>query len=818
MFWQREATAQTPVADCDLSVRAKNICQRLGCDTIGELAQVFAEKGAAFVLARRNCGRKTVIELLDFVDLFRQRFPSYATAPTMNGLPGEVVSSAEAITSAGETPIGSLEALQVPYGFPIEFVKLPVRIRNWCEERGWDNLGEFLRHTGGMSAEELTEVDNIGRKSAAEVAGLFVALQTRDLNALRKYLPVAPGVVPLSFREALHDQVSSLHSREYRMLEMRLLEGATLEATARADGRTRELVRQVQDRFLEKLGRLLSWFSTERIDLWQHWELDEDLAQILAARGVVDSTSLIAAAISRVFGRSEEGQVLEQYYEETFGLWAKELLNDGAGSGETDVRHFAAERGAAHLGCRFLSWLTERFAGALSFDGTHVIRIEAELTAKQRAMLNNGEVQATRWEESYESLKRYHAEHGNADVPNGWRTNRKLASWVSAQRQRRKKNAMPDEQIRLLDDIGFTWQVRERGDWEDRLAEVAAFKLEHGYCNIPVHYPANLRLGRFVNAMRTQKNRGVLSEERIAKLDAIGFVWASARKAEVKVGEESVSEAWKNRFEELNAYKREHGDCDVPSKWDQNEPLANWVSMQRQLRKADKLVAGRVALLEEIGFSWRANDSKRSWDTRYAELVAFKNEHGHCDASTQDPENSSLGVWAANQRVNRKRGKLSPEQERLLSELGFSWQIGAIQKSWQDRYAELLAFRASHGHCDVSTRDDQNSSLGTWVANQRTNRKRGKLSPAQERLLTEIGFSWQVGSAQKDWDEQYKALLAFRDIHGHCEVSTRDPANASLGTWVAAQRTNKRLGKLSNERVRLLDDVSFTWTKRILTL
>lgn len=817
MLWQREVTAETPVFDCDLSVRAKNICQTLGCDTVGELAQVFARKGAAFVLRTRNCGRKTVTELLEFVDHFRQRFPSYAAEPTMDGVADEIVTSRDVIASAGETAIASLEALQIPYGFPIEFVKLPIRIRNWCEEHGWDSLGEFLRHVGAMRADELTQVDNIGRKSATEVAELFVALQARDFSALRRFLPVAPGAVSLSFQEALHDQVSSLHNREYRMLEMRLLEGATLEATARADGRTRELVRQVQDRFLEKVSRLLSWFSTERIALWQHWELDEDLAQIVAARGVVDSTPLIAAAISRVFGRSEEGQVLEQHYEETFGLWAKELLNDGASLDGADVRRFAAERGAAHLANRFLSWLTERFAGALRFDGTHVARLEAELTAKQRAIVHNGEVQATRWEESYESLKRYHAEHGNADVPNGWRTNRKLASWVSAQRQRRKKNAMPDEQIRLLDDIGFTWQVRERGDWEDRLAEVAAFKLEHGHCNIPVSYPANARLGRFVNAMRTQKNRGELSDDRIARLEAIGFVWASTRRAEVKVGEESVSEAWKHRFEELRAYKQQHGDCDVPSKWDQDEPLANWVSMQRQLRKAGKLAPGRAALLEEIGFSWRADDSKRSWHTRYTELVAFKNTYGHCEVSPQDPENSSLGVWVSNQRVNRKRGKLSPEQEKLLSELGFVWQIGPIPKSWQDRYDELLAFRASHGHCDVSTRDNQNSSLGTWVANQRSLAKRGRLPPDRETLLTAVGFVWDAGT-DKRWASHYADLLRFRSIQGHCDVSTRDPANASLGSWVASQRTNKRLGKLSSEQVRLLDDIGFTWTKRVFTL
>jgi len=47
-----------------LSVRALNVCARLGCKTVGDLADIFRLKGAYAVMATPNCGKKTLEELL----------------------------------------------------------------------------------------------------------------------------------------------------------------------------------------------------------------------------------------------------------------------------------------------------------------------------------------------------------------------------------------------------------------------------------------------------------------------------------------------------------------------------------------------------------------------------------------------------------------------------------------------------------------------------------------------------------------------------------------------------------------------------------
>jgi superfamily II DNA or RNA helicase len=162
-----------------------------------------------------------------------------------------------------------------------------------------------------------------------------------------------------------------------------------------------------------------------------------------------------------------------------------------------------------------------------------------ELPTERKALLDGigfswaGETSDRRWHEMYDRLKRYHAVHGDADVPAHWPEDPKLANWVSAQRQDQKNGAISEEEYQLLSALNFTWKHRDRGSWEDRLAEVVAYKALHGHCDIPLNYPENPKLGRFVNHMRSKRTSGKLSADRAAKLEAIGFLWASPRKAKV---------------------------------------------------------------------------------------------------------------------------------------------------------------------------------------------------------------------------------------------------------------------------------------------
>jgi len=389
-----------------------------------------------------------------------------------------------------------------------------------------------------------------------------------------------------------------------------------------------------------------------------------------------------------------------------------------------------------------------------------------KLQAERKAKLDSigfswaAEGKDLKWREMYEQFRTYHAAQADADVHGRWKQNpklaKKLANWAASQREQHKAGRLPHEQVRLLDEIGFSWKHREVGTWEDRLAEVAAFKAKHGHCEIPRNYPDNPKLGSFINNMRSQRNSGRLSSDRIAKLDALGFVWASTRTAEV--GGEGINAAWKTRFDELVRYKENNGDCNVPFKWPENPHLGGWVVRQRERKKSGKLLPDQERMLNEIGFIWKLRpnvklsaNSDENWIARYQQLLQFKERHGHCNVPFKWPENPHLGGWVVRQREKKKSGKLLPDRERMLNEIGFVWNLrpnvklfADPEENWTARYQQLLQFKEKYGHCKVPFKWPENPRLGGWVVRQREMKKSGKLLPERERMLQAIGFTWQV--------------------------------------------------------------------------
>ena len=150
---------------------------------------------------------------------------------------------------------------------------------------------------------------------------------------------------------------------------------------------------------------------------------------------------------------------------------------------------------------------------------------------------------------------------------------------------------------------------------------------------------------------------------------------------------------WDLRLAELVAYKEEHGDCNVPAKYTPNKQLGTWVAKQRrQYRlinegKTSSMPEGRVAKLNEVGFEWNvshlcpAQTNEGTWDLRLAELVAYKEEHGHCNVPGKHQANKQLGTWVAKQRYwyrllkDGKTSQITQERIAKLNEVGFKWKL-----------------------------------------------------------------------------------------------------------------------------------------------
>ncbi len=84
------------------------------------------------------------------------------------------------------------------------------------------------------------------------------------------------------------------------------------------------------------------------------------------------------------------------------------------------------------------------------------------------------------WRERYNQLVDYKAKHGHTRVPSYCQENPQLASWVKCQRRQYKlfwegkRSSMSAERTQLLENIGFTWEVKRQRSSSDyqKLAQV----------------------------------------------------------------------------------------------------------------------------------------------------------------------------------------------------------------------------------------------------------------------------------------------------------------------------------------------------------
>lgn len=136
---------------------------------------------------------------------------------------------------------------------------------------------------------------------------------------------------------------------------------------------------------------------------------------------------------------------------------------------------------------------------------------------------------------------------------------------------------------------------------------------------------------------------------------------------------------WEKMFRALEAYRKEHGDCRVPTVWEKNVQLGRWVAMQRYRHKIGELSKSHLARLSLIGFVWSPTD--KVWNDMFQRLAKYKKKHGHCDVPSSCPSEPDLANWVANQRHRKKLGSLAVERVRKLEEIGFVWSVYGRQQS-----------------------------------------------------------------------------------------------------------------------------------------
>ncbi len=140
---------------------------------------------------------------------------------------------------------------------------------------------------------------------------------------------------------------------------------------------------------------------------------------------------------------------------------------------------------------------------------------------------------SVQWEKNFAAAAAYYAQHGDLDVPTGYKTPEGLAlgKWLHYQRMARagvNKGAKPTpEQILRLDAIGMCWQDRYAARWQQNYATAKRYFERNGNLDVPVTYktPDGLALGKWLyRQKRAQAGKEKpLTPEQRQKLSALGL-------------------------------------------------------------------------------------------------------------------------------------------------------------------------------------------------------------------------------------------------------------------------------------------------------
>jgi len=133
------------------------------------------------------------------------------------------------------------------------------------------------------------------------------------------------------------------------------------------------------------------------------------------------------------------------------------------------------------------------------------------------------------WEALLQALVAFKEKQGHCGVPDKWSENPELGTWVSNQRQTFRKGKLSEERVARLEDLGVEWDPA-MAYWEAMFQALVAFKENQGHCGVPAKWSENPQLGTWVVNKRKAFRKGKLSEERVTRLEALGFWWGRIKK------------------------------------------------------------------------------------------------------------------------------------------------------------------------------------------------------------------------------------------------------------------------------------------------
>ena len=438
-----------------------------------------------------------------------------------------------------------------------------------------------------------------------------------------------------------------------------------------------------------------------------------------------------------------------------------------------------------------------------------------------------------RWEVLCQAAAAAAAKEGTLELPRSYTIHSgvPVGKWLELQRQvqaGQRPGRLTAEQAAKLEKLGIRWNHRLEAAWEKGFASAQKYRTEHGDLLVPVRYrdKNDFALGEWIVYNRQRYLGGNLTQNRIERLEAIGMVWSTS------------NDLWEQNYAAATQYYLEHGDLEVPIKYETPSGfgLGVWLGAQRAAHKAGELPQEQVERLDALGMDW-TNRNDRKWMSLYDVAAAYYHEHGNLNVPSEyvTPDGVLLGKWVARQRYaylnpDRSSARVTPERKALLDKLGMVWEK---YDPWQERYDLALAYKTEHGDLEIPSvyKTEDGVWLGSWVSRQRQTLNSGSSALSSERRkLLRILFKGERrpndpaadhGTVREaNWERNFRSAARYARKYKHLLVpaSYVDSDGVRLGVWIsnlrAARKNRPDSYQVTPAHIKKLNSIGMVWDAR----
>lgn len=438
-----------------------------------------------------------------------------------------------------------------------------------------------------------------------------------------------------------------------------------------------------------------------------------------------------------------------------------------------------------------------------------------------------------RWEVLCQAAADAAVKEGTLELPRSYTIHSgvPVGKWLELQRQvqaGQRPGRLTAEQAVKLEKLGIRWNHRLEAAWEKGFASAQKYRTEHGDLLVPVRYrdKNDFALGEWIVYNRQRYLGGNLTQNRIERLEAIGMVWSTS------------NDLWEQNYAAATQYYLEHGDLEVPIKYETPSGfgLGVWLGAQRAAHKAGELPQEQLERLDALGMDW-TNRNDRKWMSLYDVAAAYYHEHGNLNVPSEyvTPDGVLLGKWVARQRYaylnpDRSSARVTPERKALLDKLGMVWEK---YDPWQERYDLALAYKTEHGDLEIPSvyKTADGVWLGSWVNRQRQALNSGSsaLSSERRKLLRTLFKGERRPSdpaadhgtvREANWERNFRSAARYARKYKHLLVpaSYVDSDGVRLGVWIsnlrAARKNRPDSYQVTPAHIKKLNSIGMVWDAR----